>query len=99
MKNGFVRYNGLPRFRHEREKHSRINNPDYLFGGKQQTSAYAEAAILFLEFKDGSNGARKDWLDVFFKEERLPFELGWEVREVSILEVLGTTTAFRILAA
>lgn len=73
-------------------------NPELVYGFKQQTAAYSELAILYLTFEE-DGFVRKDVLDVFFKEERLAFELGWKPRYVSLLQVAKTVAGMRIKAA
>jgi len=95
---GYLSYDAFPAYRHFREQETKRLNPDRVYGIKQQFAAYFELAILYLTFEEGGR-VRKKVLDVFFQEERLPFELGWKPRPVSMVQVASTFTAMRLKAA
>jgi hypothetical protein len=82
---------GLAQFRKYRQEMSQFLHPDtYVFNTKFLVGASAEASILFLLFRDDTNRINMDWLDVFFKEERFPFELGWKMNRISGFELMKT---------
>jgi hypothetical protein len=89
---------GLARFRHLRESQSRENNPNFFFGFPQRLLAYGESALLYHYFKENDR-IRMDWLDSFFKLEKLPYELNWVPQESLTLNTLfeyGTALQFQV---
>jgi len=68
------------KFRHNECKE--LHPTTFEFGIKAQVAAAGEAALIYLLFKDASNQIRVEWMDVFFEQERLPFELGWKTPNV-----------------
>lgn len=45
-------------------------------------TSYHETAFYVSLFGDPVEGdARRDWVDVWFAEERMPFELGWNTTQ------------------
>jgi hypothetical protein len=89
---------GLARFRHLRETQSREHNSKFFFGFPQRLLAYGESALLYHYFKENDK-IRMDWLDMFFKEEKLPYELKWAPKESLTLNTLfeyGTALQFQV---
>ncbi|RHY06992.1 hypothetical protein DYB25_009593 [Aphanomyces astaci] len=82
-------------FRAIREEHSKANNDAFVFDAKQQFLAYAEAALLLLALRDSTGNIKVDWLKLVFEQEKLPLELGWEVRPITADEVLGLASELR----
>jgi hypothetical protein len=41
-----------------------------------------------IAMRDETGDIRIDWMDVLFKQERLPFELGWSLRALNLDEAL-----------
>ena len=93
---GYMSLEQLKNYRRFRENQSRNFNPHFKWGEKQQGAAYLEASILYNIFKEWKYGTLKvEWMDVLFKEERLPVREGWIARPVSSLQVLKTATKLR----
>ncbi|KAJ4325971.1 hypothetical protein N0V94_000336 [Neodidymelliopsis sp. IMI 364377] len=68
----------LARVRWGRIQTSKNLNEEFVYGPSQRMSSYLESAILHGVFKDAKSGkAKVNWIDVFFREERLPFAEGW----------------------
>ncbi|CAK4665174.1 hypothetical protein LEN26_001166 [Aphanomyces euteiches] len=78
----------LGHYRSIREQHSKTHNSSYTFDSKQQAFAYLEAALLLLILRDSTGNIRIDWLKMVFEQEKLPIELGWELRSITTEEVL-----------
>ena len=79
----------LGRYKSFRKAECQAKHPEtFSFPLKDQIAAGAESAILYHLFSDDSKKIRMDWLDVFFKEERLPFDLEWDPRPVSNLKLV-----------
>ena len=75
-----------------RQNTCKEQHPDtYHLSFKGQAAAAAEGAVAYMVFKDETGMIRMSWLDVFFKEERLPFELGWETRKISTADFMKAT--------
>ncbi|KAG8628359.1 hypothetical protein KVT40_004232 [Elsinoe batatas] len=61
---------------------SKAYNPTYLFDAKTEGLSLGEGASAFLAFGDLDNiTVRKDWTEYLFRNERLPYSLGWTKRE------------------
>nr|AIG55844.1 secreted protein [Achlya hypogyna] len=91
----YITKSELAQYRVARETNSRKINPSFTFGVKQQVIAYAEAAALFVAFQDATGAMRVDWIKMFFAEEKLPFELGWTLRPITLAHVLVTAGELR----
>jgi hypothetical protein len=79
-----------------RQIESRKAHPDtFTFDKKQMAAATAEAVVAFMYFRDPKlpGHIRMQWLDVFFKEERFPFELGFDIRGFTAFSFLKTTAS------
>ncbi len=86
----------LKEYRRFRENQSRMTNPNFKWGAKQQGAAYLEASILYNVFKEWKYGELKvNWMDIFFNEERLPLNEGWVPYPVSSFQVLKTAAKLR----
>ncbi|OQS07951.1 hypothetical protein THRCLA_00057, partial [Thraustotheca clavata] len=85
----------LAQYRRERTSHSRKNNSEFKFGMKQQLLAYVEAAVLLIALEDSTGAIRVDWLDMVFTQEKLPFELGWKLRPITLSRVLLVASEIR----
>lgn len=90
----YISARGLGKYRKQREIQSRSMNKEFVFGASQQAGAYAEAAVLLLEFKDETGDAPMKLITPFFEQECLPFDQGWDFHEISFKDLL--TTAFVI---
>ncbi|ETV98519.1 hypothetical protein H310_08655 [Aphanomyces invadans] len=82
-------------FRAIREEQSKAKNEAFVFDAKQQFLAYAEAALLLLALRDSTGNIKIDWLKLVFEQEKLPLELGWEVRPITADEVLALASELR----
>jgi hypothetical protein len=80
----------------ERDTFQRSLKPE--FGFKEQTLAYLEAALLYLEFQDETGNMPIAWLDMFFVQEKLPFEFGWKIRPVSSAKTIETALSIKMKA-
>jgi hypothetical protein len=88
----YLSLDNVGRYRKFRQQTCKNQHPDtYHLPIKAQGGAAAEGAIAYLVFRDETNMIRMSWLDVFFREERLPFELGWQTRKISSNEFLLST--------
>ncbi|KDO17617.1 hypothetical protein SPRG_15519 [Saprolegnia parasitica CBS 223.65] len=84
----YITKSELAAYRVVRAADSKARNPSVRFGVREQVTAYVEAAVLFVAFADDSGAMRLDWLEMFFAHEKLPFELGWTLRRISLARVL-----------
>ncbi|KAJ3137021.1 hypothetical protein HK101_003926 [Irineochytrium annulatum] len=89
----------LAKFRAAREKYSKATNPSFTFGLKQQFTAYGEAALLYEAMKDDTGNIRVDWIEVLFREERFPVDLGWRPRPITFTTILGLIGDIKARAA
>jgi hypothetical protein len=98
-KPSYMTSDSLASYRKFRQNQCKQLNPTgYSLPLKARFGASAEAAILFMEFKDPEVGEMyMPWVDIFFREERLPFELGWQTRSINMPEFtkLTLSMAFR----
>ncbi|KAJ3328926.1 hypothetical protein HDU76_009024 [Blyttiomyces sp. JEL0837] len=83
--------NDLIKFRVLRESHSQTANPSYHLSSKGQLASYGEVTLLYLTMRDmnpPANGrVRIDWLDMLFKQEKFPVELGWRPTVLDLPDV------------
>jgi len=57
------------------------------------SSSYHETAFYLSLFGDPVEGnARQDWINVWFEQERMPFELGWTATQRETITLAGLTT-------
>lgn len=67
-------------------------NPEYDLTAELTVFSLIETALYLTVFGNGTSGtdvqAVKEWVDVMFREERLPFEEGW-TRSESVLSAAG----------
>ncbi|KAH7073411.1 Chloroperoxidase [Paraphoma chrysanthemicola] len=57
---------------------SNATNPKFTYGDPQYFPSYFESSAYFQLFKDTkTNKASVKWIDIFFREERMPFNEGW----------------------
>ncbi|KAK2614984.1 hypothetical protein N8I77_001764 [Diaporthe amygdali] len=89
-----------------RQKSAESINPDYNLPLDGHTNSLGQTAMylgLFGDYDDGN--ANRSWVEYFFENERLPFELGWQRRsdddKIPATGILGLTTkvAVHYLAA
>ncbi|KAI9338337.1 Chloroperoxidase [Zopfochytrium polystomum] len=95
----YLSFDNLADYRLAREADSKARNPAFKFGLQQQFLAYAESSLLLLLLADPADAdkrARVDWMDVLFLEERLPFDLGWKIRPLNIVEILAKSLQMRV---
>ncbi|KAI9354135.1 Chloroperoxidase [Zopfochytrium polystomum] len=95
----YLSFDDLADYRLAREADSKARNPAFKFGLQQQFLAYAESSLLLLllaDPADADNRVRIDWMDVLFQEERLPFDLGWKIRPLNIVEILAKSLQMRV---
>jgi hypothetical protein len=78
----------LAEFRRMREADSRSRNAQFSFGFKEKLTAYGEAALILITMRDDTGKIRLDWLDMLMQQEKLPFELGWKLRSITMAETL-----------
>ncbi|KAF4549128.1 Sterigmatocystin biosynthesis peroxidase stcC-like protein 2 [Elsinoe fawcettii] len=65
-----------------RQLQSKAYNPTYVFNEKTEGFSLGEHAAPFIAFGDIDKiTARKDWVEYFFMNERLPYSLGWTKRD------------------
>lgn len=62
----------------DRIKDSFANNTKFQFGGFRYAAERAEGASLVNLLGDENQHVRLDWLDMYFLDGKLPFELGWK---------------------
>ncbi|KAJ8092777.1 hypothetical protein PM082_023605 [Marasmius tenuissimus] len=68
-----------------RLEHSKANNPNLHNTIKEILIRTRESALYLLVMGDPATGkAPKDYVNIFFREERLPLEEGWRVPKVAI---------------
>ena len=51
---------------------------------------------MFTFLRDETGNVRLDWLEMFLKQEKLPFELGWELRDIGMLRVLALAGEMKV---
>ncbi|OJI99706.1 hypothetical protein ASPVEDRAFT_39082 [Aspergillus versicolor CBS 583.65] len=70
-----------------RQIHSKAFNPTYTYPQTTEETSYNEAGFPIIAFGNMEEGTvRRDWVEYFFENERLPTDLGWKVREEPITE-------------
>ena len=84
----------LAKYRNKMKERSIRKNPELTYGLRQILVASAESAILSMVMSDHTGNIRLDWLDVFLKKEKLPFELGWKIKSLSFLDIIPRTMYF-----
>ena len=67
---------------------SRKKNPQFNFGIKTIIASCAEDAFLSGLFSDETGNMRIDWLEYFFARAKLPFKLGYTVKQVSTIHIV-----------
>ncbi len=83
----------MGKFRRFRQNECKQQHPQtFDFGLQAQVTAAGEAALIYNIFKDSTGDIRMDWLDMFFTQERFPFELGWNFGKVSIKQLLSISS-------
>lgn len=56
----------------------KVENPEYNLTSAGEAAGLGETALFVAVFGDKVDGnARVDWVDIFFRESRLPFAEGW----------------------
>ncbi|KMW67538.1 hypothetical protein BDDG_12174 [Blastomyces dermatitidis ATCC 18188] len=62
-----------------RIKTERVRNPDFTFNAKDVVISYTETAQYLSVFGNPDTGhPQVDWIRIFFEQERLPYDEGWE---------------------
>ncbi|OJJ60371.1 hypothetical protein ASPSYDRAFT_96189, partial [Aspergillus sydowii CBS 593.65] len=70
-----------------RQIHSKAFNPTYTYPQTTEETSYNEAGFPIIAFGNMEEGTvRRDWVEYWFENERLPTALGWKVREEPITE-------------
>ncbi|KAI9367679.1 Chloroperoxidase [Aspergillus egyptiacus] len=74
-----------------RQLHSKAFNPTYSYPEATEQTSYNEMGFPIIAFGDMEKGTvRRDFVEYFFVNERLPTELGWVVRESPVtMEQMG----------
>ena len=71
--------------RYSRFSDSQKNNPQLVFGPKEQVLSLAENALLLQTMSDPFSGkANLDYVKTFIQEEKLPFAQGWRPSKTPI---------------
>ncbi|TLD08126.1 hypothetical protein PspLS_11958 [Pyricularia sp. CBS 133598] len=64
--------------RYSRVRHSRAHNPTFVLDAGKRFASYAETILYFRTIVDPRNQqCRKDFVEIFFKEQRIPYKEGW----------------------
>ncbi|KAH8723882.1 Chloroperoxidase [Phaeosphaeriaceae sp. PMI808] len=76
-----------------RLKSSQGGNSQFLYGSGQRFSSYFESGAYYQLFKNpATSKASVNWIKVFFKEERFPYNEGWRpVNRIDGLSIADTT--------
>jgi hypothetical protein len=70
---------------------SRKKNPQFNFGIKAVIASCAEDAFLSGLFSDETGNMKIDWLEYFFSRAKLPFKLGYTIKQVSTINIVKKT--------
>ncbi|KAF2032269.1 Cloroperoxidase [Setomelanomma holmii] len=75
-----------------RVQSSNATNPKFTYSNNQYFPSYFESSAYFQLFKDSkTNKASVEWIDIFFREERMPYNEGWRpVNPISGLSIAQT---------
>jgi hypothetical protein len=79
---------------------SLARNPNITWNAQIKNIAYIEAASLLSVMGNPSTGvAKASWVDSFFEQERLPYELGWTTPRAQTNLTTLSALSSQVLAA
>jgi hypothetical protein len=87
----YLSLTGLARYRRYREATCKATNPSYDLPFQGALGGSLEAAVAYFYFRDSTNKIHMPSLTYFFENERLPFDLGWEPRNVTLIDFMKGT--------